>query len=93
MRAPANGNLVRYRCRANDHADAGRNPTLAGSPVTIYEGATALGRTTVNAQGQFALILSLPSGTHVLYPQYTDVSRPNTPQAYASSTSETVTVL
>ena len=39
--APANGNLVRYRCSANDHADAGRNPTLAGSPVTIYEGAWA----------------------------------------------------
>ena len=37
----ANGNLVRYRCRASDHTDASRNANMAGSPVTIYEGAWA----------------------------------------------------
>lgn len=36
-----NTNLVRYRCRANVHADASRNANVGGSPVTIYEGAWA----------------------------------------------------
>ena len=39
--AQANGNLVRYRCRASDHGEASRNANMAGNPVTIHEGAWA----------------------------------------------------